>query len=421
MRAPGLLLAAGPGLRNGDRASIQAGPAMILICAMVGLVDTADFSAVVADIYQASLSPAHWDTALTNLVSRFGSPRWEVAMLMWERLDPGGGSFVATAGVTPIARATYLQLFAGRNEWSARSRNLPIGCVVHSDQLIGRAEFLATDLFKQFLSMFDIQVGLIGLLDRQSRDHLGLCLPGPDNGPVELMRAAAELLIPHIQRSVRIARRIGQAELSAAHSAAGLDYAPSPVLLLTEQFELAYANSAGRAMIERYRLADAAGRIRLGQAGLQGDLQRLIDPANAQHCIAFRIGGSEAESLPALAMRIDPERIGGAATLSGQARLMVVGANNPEVSEQHVDRLRDWFGLTHAEARLATVLAEGGSIADYAALRGVSDNAARFLLKSIFAKTGTQRQAQLVQRIAASPLRWTSDLPTLDLPAPIGD
>ncbi len=388
---------------------------------MAGLIDTAEFSAVVADIYEASLSPAYWDTALTSLVSRFGAPRWDVAMLMWERLEPGGGSFVATAGVSPIARETYLQMFAGRNEWSARARDLPIGCVVHSDQLIARADFLATDLFQQFLSMFDMQVGLIGLLDRQSRDHLGLCLPGPDNGPVERMREATALLIPHIQRSVRIARRIGQAELSAAHSATALDHAPSPVLLLTERFELAYANMAGQALIERYRLADAAGRIRLGPAALGSELQQLCDPASRQHCTAFRIGGDQAESLAAIAMRVDPARIGGAGSLPGQARLMVVAANNPEVSEQHVDRLRDWFGLTHAEARMAAVLAEGGSIDDYCTLRGVSANAARFLLKGIFAKTDTKRQAQLVQLLAASPLRWTSDLPTRDLPAPVSD
>jgi hypothetical protein len=65
---------------------------------MKGLLSTADFSAVVSDIYEASLSPAHWDLALTGLVSRFGPARWDVAMLVWERVEPGGGRFVAASG-----------------------------------------------------------------------------------------------------------------------------------------------------------------------------------------------------------------------------------------------------------------------------------------------------------------------------------
>ncbi|MEQ1542832.1 MAG: hypothetical protein ABL926_11310 [Novosphingobium sp.] len=386
---------------------------------MTGLLDTADFNAVVSDIYEASLSPSHWDTALTGLVSRFGTPRWDVAMLVWERIDPGGGRFLAASGVHEMARAGYVQLFAGRNEWSVRGHGLPIGSVVHSDSLIARADFLATPFFRDYLAMFDMQVALIASLDRQSRDHLGLCLPGPDNGPVTRLQEAVGLLIPHVQRAVRIARRIGEAELAAAHSAAALDRAPSAVLMLTERFELAYANAPARALIETLRLEDAGGRIRLGSGAVHETLRRLADPDGGVHCHAFRLADQDGQVLAAMAMRIDPERIGGADTGQGLARIMVVAANNPRVSEEAVDRVREWFGLTHAEARLAVLLAEGGSLDDYCELRGVSMNAARFLLKGAFAKTGTNRQAQLVHLIANSPVNWANGLPVADLPSPI--
>jgi len=387
--------------------------------AMSSLIDTADFNAVVADIYEASLSPAHWDTALTGLVSRFGTPRWDVAMLVWERIDPFGGRFVAASGVHGMARAAYLQLHAGRNEWSLRGHALPIGSVIHSDRLIAREEFLQTAFFREFLAMFDMQVGLIASLDKQAGDHLGLCLPGPDNGPVDRLEEAVRLLLPHIQRSVRIARRIGQAELSAARSSTALDHAPSPVLLLGENFELAYANPAGRALIAKYRLEDGGGRIRLGSAALHDQIRRLLEPGQTNHCQALRLSCCETGEVPALAMRIDPDRLGGASTSGGVARLMVVAANNPEVNEVQIDHLREWFGLTHAEARLAAVLADGGTIDDHCQLRGVSTNAARFLLKGIFAKTGVGRQAELVRLLDASPLQWARELPTGDLPDPI--
>ncbi len=54
------------------------------------------------------------------------------------------------------------------------------------------------------------------------------------------------------------------------------------------------------------------------------------------------------------------------------------------------------FGLTKAEARLACELACGDTIEDIAEEHGVSISTARVQLKSIFAKTGTSRQAELV-------------------------
>ena len=53
------------------------------------------------------------------------------------------------------------------------------------------------------------------------------------------------------------------------------------------------------------------------------------------------------------------------------------------------------FGLTPRETQVALHLAGGGSIADYAAEHGLSEQTVRSQLKSIFGKTGVNRQAAL--------------------------
>jgi DNA-binding CsgD family transcriptional regulator len=68
-----------------------------------------------------------------------------------------------------------------------------------------------------------------------------------------------------------------------------------------------------------------------------------------------------------------------------------------------IDRVAQWFALTPAEARLAVALAAGQTLPAYAAERAVSLNAARFLLKGIFRKTGAISQAQLVATLARLP------------------
>ena len=66
-------------------------------------------------------------------------------------------------------------------------------------------------------------------------------------------------------------------------------------------------------------------------------------------------------------------------------------------------RLQKDLGLTVAEARLAAALAQGMSLKDYAAAAGIAEGTARVQLKSVFARTGTHRQAELVALIWRRP------------------
>lgn len=62
--------------------------------------------------------------------------------------------------------------------------------------------------------------------------------------------------------------------------------------------------------------------------------------------------------------------------------------------------LSQLYGLTPAEASLASSLVAGVSVAEHAALRGVSLSTVRTQVASILGKTGTRRQAELVSRLA---------------------
>lgn len=59
------------------------------------------------------------------------------------------------------------------------------------------------------------------------------------------------------------------------------------------------------------------------------------------------------------------------------------------------------YGLTQAEARVATQLLESGSVAAVASVLRRSEETVRSQLKSVFAKTGVNRQASLIQLMYA--------------------
>lgn len=65
--------------------------------------------------------------------------------------------------------------------------------------------------------------------------------------------------------------------------------------------------------------------------------------------------------------------------------------------------LRRLYGLTRAEASLASVLMQGRSVEHACESLQISTNTARTHLKRIFAKTGTSRQGELISLLLSSP------------------
>jgi DNA-binding CsgD family transcriptional regulator len=77
--------------------------------------------------------------------------------------------------------------------------------------------------------------------------------------------------------------------------------------------------------------------------------------------------------------------------------MKLVDAKRSEpMTELHMASLKQRFGLTPAESRLALRLVTGEPLRSSAAALGVGYETARTTLKAIFSKTGTCRQTELV-------------------------
>jgi DNA-binding CsgD family transcriptional regulator len=68
------------------------------------------------------------------------------------------------------------------------------------------------------------------------------------------------------------------------------------------------------------------------------------------------------------------------------------------------NQLMDLFGLSAAEARLARALCHGDSLEEYATDQGLKLPTVKTQLRSIFAKTGTERQSSLVRVLLGVPV-----------------
>lgn len=223
-------------------------------------------------------------------------------------------------------------------------------------------------------------------------------------------------LARHLAEAVRSYRSTLLLSSRAAGAAAVLERVSSPLLLVDEQRRIHYANPAVQRILadEGAVLIDRAGKL---QAIDPDDDTRLLLALRQLRLSrdSYLGEGSEPQErttlrlpLPASHLHLNlylfalrPEASLGA---FGPAPLAMALLRDPR---QRLDldpfMVAAAFDLTPAESQLAVGLARGSAIADIATSRGVSIETLRSQLKSVFQKTGTARQSELVSLLATLP------------------
>ncbi len=360
-------------------------------------------SDLIGRIYEAAIDPTQWDDTLALIATTLGPAEWDVAMLLWERSAPPGGRFVAAAGIGPIIREVYCSTYAGQNPWTQRISPQPLGRVVDTFDIMPREELITHPIYTSFLQAWGMERAIGVMLDRRGSERLGLIMPGKPNRDLEGLKRGLRLLAPHLQRAVRISHAIGEANLRLQASASALDRAPVAVVTLRRDLSLMDANDKARALVKTGWISLAGERFHFTDRRAQAALTQLM-AAPAPATSAFNAAGPDGAEVAVLGARLAPQVADTlAGPIEGAAMILTIGIAQGAPLLQ-IDRLGAWYGLTPSEARLAAALAAGDTLRDYAAIRNVSLNAVRFLLKGVYRKTGVGGQAQLVAAIRSLPL-----------------
>jgi DNA-binding CsgD family transcriptional regulator len=213
-------------------------------------------------------------------------------------------------------------------------------------------------------------------------------------------------IVPHLQRAMQMRQRFAELQLGQNFLAGGLDVLAMPTLLFNEYGLVAHYNRSAAVL-----LSDR-GSMRLDNGHLQtqdGATTRQLSLEIFKAIRASRSDGSDLNSvvllpraghLPLMLM-IAPLQLAGPLPTHGAALLF---AFDPEATPSvTIDLVRRLFALSEAEAELSVALCCGKTLDDVATQRGTSINTIKSQLKSIFLKTGTKRQSELVSLLLASP------------------
>lgn len=225
-----------------------------------------------------------------------------------------------------------------------------------------------------------------------------------------------DLLMPHMQRAIQMRGRFAELQLGQDFLAGGLDLLAIPAMFFDENSHATHLNKRAKAL-----LADNSS-LRLENGHLVAsdvDVSRKLNFEIASAIQASRgdtVTLNEVVLLPRpkqlpLMLMVTPVRLHAGQT---HGAAMVFAFDPAYAPSLTVDRVRKLFGLTNAEAGLAVALCGGRTLDDISHERAVSLNTLRTQLKSIFAKTGTNRQTELVSLLLASPAYFLADRSSLD-------
>ncbi len=362
---------------------------------------------LVDHIYGAVEDQARWPSFLEDLA---GTLRVSATNLFMQDLHQPRGNAFATFATDPSFTRSYAEYYGKINVFLIKGQKLlRSGNVSFSSELCPDHEARRSEFFNDWVLPQGQQHGLLGTIYNQNSlvGNIG-AIRAPGAKPfTPADKRLLQTLMPHLQRAVRLRRRIADLETLETRTADALDHWTTAVFLVDFDTRVILANRTAVDLLgQRDGLLVERGILKTARSRDTVMLHRLIREA-----VATTIDRNDHASG---AMLI--ERISGKCPLQifvtpsvrediffGTRGSALVFVGDPETQRTETDVLRTLYRLTPAEAVITSLLAEGKSVKEIAERTFVRENTVRIHLKKIFDKTGAKRQAELVKIVLPGP------------------
>ena len=355
-------------------------------------------------IYEAALDGGLWPGVLIKLADAMGAAHVSITSR-----DRSADTFAAiTPRTDPDFVASYRDYWAFHNPLIPATALRPVGEIYSLDSLMPREDFSATPVCNEWWLPAGRGLAAFGanlLVENQFSALISVANAPDKDGPTVAQTRVFEATLRHIIRAVHISRRFWALDLGPATAPEHLENLPQAIFLAGASASVVFANAAAKAMLDAgdgMLLRDG----RLATADGSDALAKLIASCARTSPALGGPGGQltvpRGHRRPPLQATVTPlrskARLADVPWIGVGACVAVVTVNDPELDRRWREvNLRSRFGLTVAEAGLAAEILNGHGRKAAARRRGIADATAKTQLSSIFEKTGTHRQAELVR------------------------
>ncbi|KAF0676909.1 helix-turn-helix transcriptional regulator [Profundibacterium mesophilum] len=367
--------------------------------------DTTAYDALINRLFETTLDTAAWEDIPRLLEALAPGVRTQVFGI--DSQDRGVNIATGAWGYDPYYADAFTTHYSHQNPWAKSFTTAEIGKPISAGEMYPEADLLRTEFYHDWVRpQEDIRGGGGIILDRTKRTNLliGGNIRQRDRDRIEAdWLALLARLAPLMRHAWTLGRTLATARLERDLLAAQPAVDPTLILLDIER-RPGFTNMRGARMLEAGDILRHApdGRVSFRDDQAQRRLAALSRSRPTPYRAAdFLLPGGRGQrvrmshfdpagiSSPALALMLDISRPG---------VLVVLSDDRNDLSPRDVAVT---LGLTGAEGEVAFALYSGRGTDEIAQARGVGPGTVRNQLKSIFVKTGTGRQSELVSLIAA--------------------
>ena len=373
------------------------------------MISTKELSALLATLYDAPLEPEKWQIffdrlcALTNISSGYliGSHPTEGNLCL-----AGGG-----LNFDPEVFRLYNGHYGSNDPYRAPLLANPRIGLIQGEDLVSHATLLDSELYNEVLSRYDLEyMNMLSCNCSNEQAELLSLWRSAKHGPMDSASIhLLETLIPHVQTALRLRTKVMDCNASDLFSETALDAMSIAAFLVTGKGRVRHMNQRAAACLQSgdgLLLQD--GRLAAIHSCESAQLESLIAGATSS-------GRNGSEAVPGGAMRIS--RLYAQGTLQvtvipvpkdnqmadGESSALVFVSDPTSSPRPRTTLMRQLYGLTPAEARVADTLLDGLEIRDAAERLGITLETCRFHVKRVLAKTRTRRQTELIRLMLSLP------------------
>lgn len=366
-------------------------------------MNQSQYDNLIGKIYDAAVMPELWVIFLEQLSDAFKSRGTALHLVDFASLSStcrsDETSFIQTVRTDPETVVSYERYYSKVNVWLENSKDLPEGELITSDRLLPVQEFVKTEWYNDWLKPQGYFHAMIGHLLKQDTLAVRLSIFRSRQQPFSTDETALfSRLVPHLRRSCMIHKKFSEVKSILKTDTELLNRLPVGLVLLDKSGQSVFVNRMAESLT---RCSDgfylnAAGRCLAGTANETRALRQLLDNAiELGHGNAMSLYRSKSNRpLSAIVVSLQNQTLPFIGSVPAAALFLC----DPDLPLDLDDSLLvQCYGLSPAEAKLATALLRGQTPSDYAETRGISNNTVKTQLKQVLIKTGTHRQSELMQ------------------------
>jgi DNA-binding CsgD family transcriptional regulator len=388
-------------------------------------VNTEILLRAVAPLHEAPQDANAWAAALSSLVRAI--PCEQAALIERVGKLPQLITFGLTVGTDAQFLGEYEREYHRIDPFASDevvSRLHHLGRAALSSEVLGDADLQHSAFYTDFLARYgDLFHGVGGSFPVADNAWANIWLMRPRGRTFdESERRRMDIFISHARAALRQRRWLAQIERERDAALAWMDCWCDATFVLDAHGAVVIANLVGERMLHAGDcLALRNGKLRPARGNepdwVTGAIRSVLAESRERGIEATRclnVPGRNGQGTLNAVVTALPDSQGRQAGAQPQVALILRDLRQA-LPQFGSEQLRELFGFTAAEARVANALLAGGSVEEIATSTGVRRDTVRAHVKRMLAKTGTRRQSDLQKLLVKA-------LPNLrSLQAPLRD